>query len=207
MKREALLNLYDQSTKTGVQVVSRLGSLWQASPESYLGPGEIVVHLIQANKFNTRWIQHILQARREPFGLEDIYRNVVRSPEKLYELNLRAAQTSLPKFQTLSQLTAAHAVSRGKTREVLMGIPEDLYDVEVSHPLIELDAKLLGEAGVELFVRYADYCAGQIIQLLLAHGYYKKGLLPFGRWWALSAPLLEMLNISGFFIEKLFQVC
>jgi hypothetical protein len=159
--------------------------VWQIAPPGYMGPGELVLHMVQANKFNAGWLSTVLDRQDQPFGtnfdLDPMYAGLVGSWNKLSELNLAAARSGLAKFQSLGQLVDAWDLSRVKSRKVLASIAEDNHNLVVEHPLISLDVEVLPMVCQELFIRYSDHCAGLIAQQLLSLGAIDRVPFMFGR--------------------------
>jgi uncharacterized damage-inducible protein DinB len=114
---------------------------WRPSPEAF-SCGELVVHLIQSERFWCRLLVEAAEGRPyDPFGLPGTARErmlAFRQP------NVAAAGAAAAKFgPTFAACLESWTRVQAKTEEELARItPEQLVTVEVEHPLLTMRAPL-----------------------------------------------------------------
>jgi|GEM_PF-5742365 len=172
MIRATFLELYDLATARALEVANAIPEeIWNVSPSGFMGPGEIIIHLIQAGKFNCALMRHHMDSPKEMFGLPAVYLPTVNSRHALHQFNVESARKSLSNFQTLEQLRLSFVSHRVKVRGVLASIPRVMENAEVTHPLVRLRTKTMFDVCAELFVDYTTICAGQVTQLMNERGF------------------------------------
>lgn len=164
--------LFDEATHATEKVVLSLDQglgYWRKTHQHWFGPGELVVHLAQAERFNISWIKQALRGNGEitlppvfdPIRAET---NLCEKWNQLRVLNLVAARTKLEEFDTVTELHRWWKESRTATEIALQQITPDKLDAPIQHPL---DPSIEGPCLVvcaQLFIGHTYYHCGQVTQ-------------------------------------------
>lgn len=186
MNREMFLYFFDEDVEGTRQLLDALNTIqsdfWRQEPEGMFGPGEEFVHTVQSGIFACRFIREQLEL--DPATeLEEHFKRAAFNPDALMQLNLRGARKVRRMLQSCGLLREWVLNEYQAIRFKLEGIPEDLYDRPVSHPLVHM-AGPCGVILVKMFTRHWPYHYGQLTQQMKAAGFreHVPFLLHFGRF-------------------------
>lgn len=173
---DLFFRLFDASTlQIGTAIRATPERLWREQPEGMFGPGELILHHIQSERFGAGAIATLAQGEElqldEPFASIAAIEDRSERMARLRELNLNAARAGLSKFSTLNELVDRWEMNRQENvRAALSRIRPPLWNDVITHPLIPGMTCDVATMCFLLFLAHPYYHVGQGTTLMKVRG-------------------------------------
>jgi len=178
MLRRSVYFLFQDVTIATAKVVNAIPDAdWHTEFPDRFGPGDVVAHLIQATRFFSSFVFTAVLPG-EPFLLPAPFNAIVeaRGEDRHYLIstsNLENARKLRAKYPS-ERLREMYQSERAKVSETFIRVPEESYEIEISHPLVDWKGPFLN-MFLHLFVEHDAEHRGNIGELIKELG----GIVPF----------------------------
>ena len=179
------LRYFDVTTHAVRQAIwATPDALWREQPEGMFGPGELILHHIQSERFGAWFVP--LMANGEELVLQEPFASVaaIENPDermtRLRELNLKEARARLAKFDSLYSLEERWRINRTAVRNSLASIRPPLWDQVIVHPLVPGLSCDVATMCFLLFLAHPFYHSGQATTLMKVRGHNENVPFIFG---------------------------